>query len=156
MMKIVTLCAAGVALAFSASAEITATQVVERVVVTTTEDGSQTESLVQAETVVPGELLAYSLSWENESADPAENVVITMPVPAEVTYVEGSADVSGTIVTFSADDGQTFSARNALTVTTADTIKSAVADDITHVRWTFADAVAADANGAVTFRAVLN
>ncbi|MGH1422111.1 MAG: hypothetical protein ACRBEQ_09855 [Hyphomonas sp.] len=155
MMKFVTLCAAGAVLALGASAELVASQEVERVIVTTEEDGSLTEELVPAVTVVPGEMLAYSLNWENVDAEPAENAVFTVPVPAEVTYIEGSAEAADAVVTFSADNGKTFFTRDKLVVTAADSAVSAQARDITHVRWTYVEKVAGKTSGTLTYKAVL-
>lgn len=156
MMKFVTLCAAGAVLALGASAELVASQAVDRVVVTTAEDGSLTEALVPAVTVVPGEMLAYSLNWENVDTKSAKNAVFTVPVPAEVTYVEGSAIADRAVVTFSADNGESFATRDELVVTAVDSSKSAVAADITHVRWTYAEAVVGRSSGTLTYKAVLN
>lgn len=155
MIKFVTLCLAGAALALGASAELTASQTVERVIMITEEDGSVTTTLVPAVTVVPGETLAYSLKWENIDADPAENAVFTVPVPAEVVYVEGSAVDGTAAVTFSADNGETFATREALMVDSADAKKAAEAGDITHVRWAYAENVAGNSSGTLVYQAVL-
>lgn len=155
MIKFVTLCVASAALALGASAELTASQTVERVIMITEEDGSVTTTLVPAVTVVPGETLAYSLKWENIDADPAENAVFTVPVPAEVVYVEGSAVDDTATVMFSADNGETFAIREALMVDSADAKKAADAGDITHVRWTYAEKVTGNSSGTLVYQAVL-
>jgi len=90
---------------------LTAQQTVEREVVVKNLDGTETVRREKADTVVPGENIVYSINYYNDLDKAAENVVLVMPVPAELTLIEGSADIVGAETTFSADGGKSFASR---------------------------------------------
>ncbi len=130
-----------------------ATQKVEREVIITQADGTVVTRLESADLIKPGENIVYTLDFVNTQDEPASGVVLAMPVPAQIQYMEGSAERPGTTVEFSADGGENFSARFALTVTSeAGETRPATADDIDAVRWTFNDAVMPGEVGAVSFK----
>lgn len=96
--------------------------------------------------VILGETVVYRLDFINDEDEPVTDMVLTMPVPAEVTLQDGSADQDGVDTYFFADGGQTFSRRADLMVATDDsTMASATAADDTHIRWMSVDPVTADA-----------
>lgn len=130
-----------------------ATQRVEREVVTTAPDGTQQVSRLPADAVVPGEIIVYTLDYVNTDAEPATDLVLAMPVPAEIVFAEGSADRSGAVVEYSADGGASFSDRFTLTVVDADGMqRAAEAADISAVRWRLAEPVAPGESGMVSFK----
>lgn len=135
---------------------LSATQTVERMVTTTEDDGTVKVSFVEATTVIPGETLVYWLNYDNEADVAAENVVLTVPVPADVTYVEKSASAAPVAAMFSVDGGQTFSSRGELTVSAGGVERTALAEEITHIRWSFAEPIPAGESGQLGFQAVLN
>ena len=139
----------------SASA-LTAKQIVEKEVVVQMPDGTETVTRGPAELVVPGERVVYTLSFTNDDAAPASDLVLTMPVPSEIKYMDGSATKNGATIVYSADGGQTFADRTALRSIGADgTVRTATADDITHIRWTVAGPVAVGETGNLSFKGVL-
>ena len=151
------LCAASIA-AFSmanAHAGIVAEQIVEKEVVTKNADGTIAVKQTIPDTVTPGEELIYSLNFTNESADAAEAVVLVMPVPAVVSYIEGSVSGDDAAITFSADGGQTYVARGRLTVAEGGAARPARSDEITHIKWTLADALSPAGKGKISYRAIL-
>jgi len=89
--------------AFADGIEVT-TQVHKRLLVPS-EGGDLQERLVPPAKVVPGDIVAYTISARNGSAEPAERVVITDPVPEHMKYVEGSAVDGGARVLFSSTVG---------------------------------------------------
>lgn len=103
-------------LATSAVASMTATQHIEKEVVVRNADGKETTKRLPADKVTPGETVIYSIKYRNDSGQPASNIVLVMPVPKEVAYVEGSVSGDDANVAFSADDGKTYVARGRLTV----------------------------------------
>ena len=109
-----------------------------------------------ADVIVPGERIVYTLNYTNDDNVAASDIVLTMPIPKEVTFVEGSADTPGAPVSYSADDGQTFSTRQSLMVidSTGD-IRAAGAADLTHVRWVITGPVNAGTDGELAFSAVV-
>ena len=78
-----------------------------------------------------------------------------MPVPGEVSYIEASATGQSDEITFSVDGGQTYASRTTLTVGSGDQERLATADEITHIKWNFADPIAPSGIGTISFSAVL-
>ena len=117
--------------------------------------GVSQKRLVDAAKVVPGDEVVYTVTFENISAEPAENVVITNPLPEEMSYVEGSAFGPGAEILFSVD-GAHFANPAELTVTENGMQRPAVADDFTHIRWVMSNEINAGAQGLARFRARLN
>lgn len=118
--------------------------------------GEKAKRLVPITKIVPGDEVIYTITYENKGKQPADRVIVTDPIPAEVTYVDGSAFGPGTEIEFSADGGKTWGAPAALKVKGADgKERAAVAADYTHVRWKLAASVAPGQKGFVRFRAVL-
>ena len=135
---------------------LTASQVVEKEIIVINDDGSETTHREPADAVVPGERVVYTLNYENDKAETPKELVLTMPVPNEVKFIEGSADVAASEVTYSADGGQSFAPRQALTVQVADgQYVPAGADDVTHIRWRVAGPVSPGQTGQLTFKGVL-
>ncbi len=143
------------ALVATPAAALTAHQTVEKEVVTRAADGTQSVTRVAAEKVTPGETVIYSIMYKNDGAEPATDIVLVMPVPREVSYVEGSVTGAETSVAYSADGGKTYVARGRLTVEEAGATRPARGDEITHIRWTLATPVPAGGEGAVSYKAVL-
>ena len=128
---------------------------VEKVVSMEYEDGSTETEYVPADEVTPGEELAYVVSFRNESAEPESGVVMTVPVPDDMVYVEDSVVAYDASVDFSVDGGKSFAPRDGLVIEEGESIRMASADEITHVRWTFARVTPGE-QGMLAFRAVLN
>jgi uncharacterized repeat protein (TIGR01451 family) len=114
-------------------------------------DGSEALKLETPGTVVPGDKLVFLTTYKNRGAKPADNFEATNPIPAAVAFeaAEGAATVS-------VDGGKSWGALASLKVKAADgTERSAVPADVTHVRWTFADAVPAGQEGKLRFRGIV-
>lgn len=131
-----------------------ATQTVERAIVTVDEAGIETITYEIAEEAAPGDELRYTISYTNESDKSAQNVKLDMPVPSDVTFIEGSVDADTAEITFSVD-GNIYADRTELMVVEADTVRPATAEDITHVRWSFVDGIAPSAAGSISYSGVL-
>ena len=137
-----------------AMAQIEVTTVAEVEVTETNARGEQIVKREAAISVVPGTEVIYTITAKNTGAEPAEQIVVTNPVPAETVYVEGSATGTGTVITFSVDGGKSYDAPARLTVTDTDgKPRPAVAEDYTHVRWTFRADLASDQQAPVAYRA---
>jgi uncharacterized repeat protein (TIGR01451 family) len=129
--------------------------VVQKEQVIVNEDGDAESKLVAADTVVPGEKVVYTITFQNISDEPAKNVVITNPISGELMYVDGSAFGPGSAIQFSIDGGLTFANASELTVTEDGVTRSAGAEDFTHIRWVMQQELAAGAQGVARFSAVL-
>ena len=130
--------------------------VVQKEEVTVSDDGETERRLVDAETVVPGDDLVYTITFQNISDETAENVVITNPISESLTYVNGSAFGPGALIEFSVDGGQNFAAPDALIIAANDGERAAEPADFTHVRWTMQSDIESGAQGLARFRARLN
>jgi uncharacterized repeat protein (TIGR01451 family) len=104
--------------------------------------------------VVPDDIVIFTTSYVNKGREPATGVSVTNPVAPEMSYVDGSAEGSGTRIEFSADNGKTFASRERLTVKDAKgTVRKAVASDYTAIKWTRTTPLAPGGTGSVSFRA---
>ncbi len=138
-----------------AYAAMMAQQIVEKEVIVRSANGEETVKRQSADKVTPGETIIYSIKYKNDSADPANDIVLVMPVPKEVAYVEGSVSGDDTSVAFSADGGKTYVARGRLTVEEGGESRPARGDEITHIRWTLSAAVPPKGEGEVAYKAIL-
>ncbi len=147
--------AASILTSVSASA-LTAKQIVEKETIVQMPDGTESITRGPAELVTPGERVVYTLNYTNDEAAPATDLVLTMPVPPEIKYIDGSATLDGAKVIYSADDGQTFASRAGLRVTGVDgNGRTAISEDITHIRWTVAGPLAVGETGTLSYKGVL-
>lgn len=153
---------AGLALFFAPAAfaqdagHLNVRTVVQKEEVSVNDSGDTERRLVDADTVVPGDDVVYTITFTNISDDAAENVVITNPIAENLTYVNGSAFGPGTVIEFSIDGGQSFASPDQLRVSSDGEFRAARAEDFTHVRWTMQNELQAGAQGMAQFRARLN
>ncbi len=95
--------------------------------------------------VQPGDTLRYEVVSSNASDIAAEKLVINQPIPAQMTYVLGSAKGNASAnATYSIDNGATFAAKPMVEVALPDgtvEMRPAPADAYTHVRWDFSDSL---------------
>lgn len=130
--------------------------VVQKEEVTVDDAGNKHTRLVEASTVVPGDEVVYTVSFSNVGEDPAENVVITNPLPQQLSYVEGSAFGPGAEVQFSVDGGVNFAEPDELLISENGSERPARGDDFTHIRWVMNNIIEPGAQGMAQFRARLN
>ena len=145
--------AAALALGASAQAQMTATQTVLSETVTIDEQGREVVRTAPAKNVVPGDRLAYVLTYRNEGAAAAEDLVLVMPVPPTVTLIAGTEE--GGAPEHSVDGGQSYGVLADLSVAEDGERRPARPADVTHVRWRLAGSVAPGEAGDVSYRAVL-
>jgi len=116
--------------------------------------GVEETKRVPATKVPPGVAVIYTLHADNKGSKPADDVVVTDPIPEHMDYVDGSASSQGTRLTFSADGGKTWAAKEKLQVKGKDgALRAASAEEITHIRWQFEKPIAPGESRAVEFRA---
>ena len=118
-------------------AEIALTTVAETEVTELSAQGKKIVKRVPAESVVPGSEVIYTITAKNTGSEPADNIVVTNPIPAQTVYIEGSAFGAGSKIAFSVDGGKSFDTAGNLKVKDANgKSRAATAEDYTHVRWT--------------------
>lgn len=105
------------------------------------------QSLQGNVTVQPGDVIRYTVMGANNGDRPANNLVVTQPIPKQTAYVlNSSATIKNTAtVTYSINNGKTFVAKPTVQVKLANgkiETRPAPAEAYTHVRWKFNDAIA--------------
>ena len=115
-------------------------------------DGSSEVVREEPKVVTPGDKLVFLLSYRNGGAEPATGFVVTNPIPASVAFTGGESE--GAMV--SIDGGKTWGALASLKVANADgSSRPATPADVTHIRWSFAQPIAAGRAGQLSFRGVV-
>lgn len=147
---LLTAAAATPALAQSANpVQLNSDVLVER---TVTENGQTRVLLEEPTAVTPGDTLVFVLRYENTGRQAATNFVVTNPLPQAVRYT-GTIDAGASV---SIDGGRTWGMLNELRVREADgSTRAARADEVTHIRWAFAQPIAAGQSGRLMFRGIV-
>ena len=102
--------------------------------------------------VTPGDKLVIVLSYRNNGAAPATGFVVTNPIPASDAFSGGESE--GAIV--SIDGGKNWGPLASLKIANPDgSQRAATPDDVTHIRWAFAQPIAAGRAGQLSFRGVV-
>lgn len=147
------LIAAGAAYAASPMSVVTT---IEKEIVVKDSKGAVKVTRVPAATVVPGDTVVYTYHLKNAGKAPSENIVVVAPIPAQLKYIDKSAQTQTAIVTFSVDAGKSFADAAKLQVTGPDgKRRQAEAGDYTHIRWVLSVPVEGGTTRDVAFRAVL-
>ena len=103
--------------------------------------------------VIPGDEILYTVRFVNQGANAVDNVVITNPIPAEMTYRAGSAELSRGRVQYSIDGGKRFAPAGQLAVRRKDgRVRRAVPAEYTHVQWIMEKPLSPGETGAVSYR----
>lgn len=136
----------------SAAAQVSLENTVQKVETFVNEAGEPQRRLVDAESVVPGDELRYTITFTNKGGEvvDAGSIVITNPIPAETTYLDGTAFGSGTEIDYSVD-GENFGSAEDLTISQGEAAVIASARDYTSIRWVFQPALEPGETGNVSF-----
>lgn len=135
---------------------MSAQQIVEKETVIITPDGAEQIVRSSANGMLPGDRLVYRLIYTNDGAEPANDLVLTMPVPAEVEFLAGTETQDNMTITYSTDGGKSFAVRESVTVRSANgETRLASASDITHIRWTIPGPVSIGETGELSFSGTL-
>lgn len=130
--------------------------VAQKEVKVATDDGGWDFRLIPATGVFPGDEIVYTIFFTNVSDLPATNIVIDDPIPAQMYLKEGTVFGAGTVISYSADGGQTFAKPAELAVVDDQGVaREARADEYTHIRWIFREHLAPGREGFVGFRAIM-
>lgn len=127
-----------------------------KVVVKTDEQGATRTELVDANIVIPGDKIAYTIEARNISSESVDQVVITDPIPDSMLFVPGTVEGEGARVLFSVDGGESFDLEEKLEVTGSDgRPRPAIASDFTHIQWVFEQPLAPETERSVRFVALV-
>lgn len=142
-----------IALSASAVAAVDMSDRVQKVERYVDDSGQVQRRFVDADQVIPGDELRYTITFENGGRDAidAGSIVITNPLPNNTVYIDGSAFGSGTVIEYSTDNGDSFAPAEALTVSRDGGQVPASAADYTTIRWTFEPSLEAGEKSHVSF-----
>lgn len=107
--------------------------------------------------VVPGDKVVFTLLVNNTSAQPAIGFMATNPMPAAVRFDSVAEDWAE----MSVDSGKNWGKLASLKVKippatgSAEGERPATAEDVTHVRWVFVDAILPGTQRTVSYRGVV-
>ena len=117
---------------------------------TTVENGQSRTTLAAPEGVVPGDRLLFTTSYANGGSAPAENFVVTNPLPSAVKLAETDEKFE-----VSVDGGKTFAALDTLSVADPEVgNRPAELGDVTHIRWVLAR-VAQGESGTLSYYGIV-
>lgn len=151
-LTIVLVSVRGVTSAFAAETVTTQLSALKRVE-TKDKQGHVTVSFVAFNKALPGDDVVYTVTCHNQGEAPANNIVITLPIPAELTFVPGSA-TGDAEVTYSVDGGKTFDLLENLVITAPDgASRPARVGDINMIGWKLRSPLAPASDAQVSFHA---
>ena len=138
--------------ATAVEAQVRLENTIKKVETFVNEAGAVERRLVDANSVVPGDELQYTVRFTNEGTLPVDagTIVITDAIPAHTEYLEGTAYGAGTEVQFSID-GEAFGNPDELNVVKEGAEVIASARDYRSIRWKFAPALEPGETGHVSF-----
>lgn len=102
--------------------------------------------------VVPGDVLRFTINYNNASDAPANALNVTNPIPSAVEFIR----VEESWAVYSIDGGKTYGALETLTVAASAedgsaTTRAATPSDVTHIRWTLDRPLAPMEKGSLRF-----
>jgi uncharacterized repeat protein (TIGR01451 family) len=110
--------------------------------------------MVPARRLSQGQVIYYTVRITNPTPVFANNVQVSQKIPANTTYVAGSAAGPAAEIEFSVDGGQTFAPAAQLKL--PDGVTKAPPERYTHIRWRLRNPLAPGATALVRFRATFN
>ena len=136
----------------AAEAQVRLENTIKKVETFVNEAGDVKRRLVDANSVVPGDELQYTVRFTNEGTLPVDagTIVITDAIPAHTEYLEGTAFGAGTDVQYSID-GESFGHPDDLSLIKEGAEVIASAKDYRSIRWKFAPALEPGETGHVSF-----
>ena len=157
-----------VVLGFTASAalaqvgqkpELVLTLSAQKEVTVTGEDGKPKTEWQEVKSTGPGDVLKYTVRYENKGKTEARGAKVVDPIPQNTSYISGSAEGEGAAISFSLD-GKAFAPPPLLTyrVRQADGTeveRVATPEMYTHIQWQLTKPVPPGGSGSVSFQVMV-
>jgi uncharacterized repeat protein (TIGR01451 family) len=139
--------------ATTVAAQVSLSNSVQKVEEYVDEQGMPQRRLVDADSVVPGDELRYTIAFVNTGTEPVDagSIVITNPVPESTEYLADTAFGAGTEISYSADGGRTFGAPDTLREGLDGASRLIPAAQYTTIRWVFQPVLEPGGKGHVSF-----
>jgi uncharacterized repeat protein (TIGR01451 family) len=137
----------------AANEQISFTSAAEIEVIEVNDKGEKVLVRRPAVLVPPGGVVIYVNAFTNNGNQPAEELVVTNPVPADTEYLRGSATETGADLSFSIDGGKNFGKPEELMVPDGEGgTRQAEPKEYTDIRWLMQESLEPGATGIVEFR----
>lgn len=138
---------------FAEEGKIVLTNKVLKQVIKKDKKGNTTYNYIEPGTALPGDIMMYTITFENIGSDPAEGIVINDPVPNNSKYRINSASGKNTKISFSIDGGKNFGNPDDLVVKDKNGKEwKAKPDAYTHIRWVYNKSLAPGKKAEVSFK----
>jgi uncharacterized repeat protein (TIGR01451 family) len=108
---------------------------------------------VPATLLSQGQIVYYTVRIVNRSPVYAQNVTVTQRIPANTSYVPGSASGPAAKVSFSTDGGQTYAESEPIDAIGDAKTSHPPVSEFTHIRWELAHPLAPGAVALARFQA---
>lgn len=118
--------------------------------------GRETHHFVPARHLSQGEVVYYTVRIRNPTTEYMPKAVVVQKIPANTSYVAGSAAAPGAQVMFSIDGGESFGTPEQLQVNVEGRMQPASPARYTHVRWQLRNALAPGAVALARFQAIFD
>jgi len=116
--------------------------------------GEKEITRVPAAKLIPGTTVIFVNTAVNNGSAATDNVAVNNPIPEHTTYVDGSANGAGVVISFSVDGGKSYDQPEKLTIKGADgKPRPASGVDYTHIRWQLKQPLPPQGAVAVEYRA---
>ena len=130
-------------------------ELVAEVRVESTVRGQTLARFVPATAIVQGQTVYYTVRIHNPTPAPVRDVVTLQRIPANTSYVLGTAAGPAAEISFSIDGGKSFAAESQLRITEPNGVeRRPVSSEYTHIRWRLRNALAPGATALARFQAV--
>jgi uncharacterized repeat protein (TIGR01451 family) len=119
-------------------------------------DGKKVVEWIPLDKASPGDTIIYTITYRNEGATEARDILVNDPIPTGTVYVINSAEGKNAEISFSIDNGKTYSKPPIkYMVKKADGTQEEIdapAEVYTHVKWVINKAVLPGQSGQVSFK----
>lgn len=138
---------------FSQDGKIVLTNKVLKQVIKKDKKGNTTYDYIEPGTALPGDVMMYTITFENIGNEPATGIVINDPVPNNSKYRIDSATGKNTKITFSIDGGKNFGNPDDLVVKDKNGKEwKAKPETYTHIRWVYNKSLTPGKKAEVSFK----
>lgn len=124
---------------------IIATQKAELKQVEFDAQGQEVISFIPASLVAPGEIVRFTIEFENQDETVIDNAVLVMPIPSEMTYLSHDDTSTSYKTSLSYDGAVNFWEAGAFPADYDSTTMT-----VTHIKWEFVESIGSSEEGAVS------
>ncbi|MEE9302626.1 MAG: hypothetical protein V3U84_02465 [Thiotrichaceae bacterium] len=129
------------------------TSQVQKVITVKTEQGKLVNKLIVADKVLPGEVVQYTNTFVNISAEGADNIGITNPIPKHTVYIPNTAKGDNFNIIYSVDGGKNWEIPSKLKIKNSDgSLRNAKPTDYTHIRWKYKTSLSPNEKKSVSYQ----